>query len=150
MTMAMRRWDPFRELSSIQSELNRLFGRTFGVEGGDEMRAAAWVPSVDIAESQDRFVITAELPGLRPEDVDISVENSILLIQGERRFYQEQKEDDFHRIERRFGTFARSITLPSTADPEHIEASFDTGVLTIEVPKREEAKPRKIQVKATE
>ena len=147
--MAMRRWDPFQELSSIQNELNRLFGWTFGVEGGDEIRAAAWVPPVDVAETQDRFVISAELPGLRPEDVDISVENSILRIQGERSFYDEQKEGDFHRIERRFGSFARSITLPSTADLENIQASFDAGVLTIEVPKREEAKPRRIEVKAT-
>jgi HSP20 family protein len=147
--MAMSRWDPFRELSSIQNELNRLFGRTFGVEEGEEIRAAAWVPPVDVAETQDRFVITAELPGVKPEDVDISVENSILRIRGERRFYDEQKEDDFHRIERRFGSFARSITLPPTADSDSIQASFDAGVLRIEVPKREEAKPRKIQVKAT-
>jgi HSP20 family protein len=147
--MAMSRWDPFRELSSIQSELNRLFGRTYGVEGDDELRAAAWVPPVDVAETQDRFVITAELPGIRSDDVDISVKNSVLRIHGERRFYEEQREDDFHRIERRFGSFARSITLPSTADPEGIQASFDAGVLTIEVPKKEEAKPRRIRVKAT-
>jgi len=147
--MAMSRWDPFRELSSIQSELNRLFGRTYRVEGGDELRAAAWVPPVDVAETQDRFVITAELPGIRSDDVDISVENSVLRIQGERRFYEEQREDGFHRIERRFGSFSRSITLPSTADPEGIQVSFDAGVLTIEVPKKEEAKPRKIRVKAT-
>jgi len=147
--MAMSRWDPFRELSSIQSELNRLFGRTYGVEGGEELRAAAWVPPVDVAETQDRFVITTELPGLRSDDVEISVENSVLRIRGERRFYEEKLEDDFHRIERRFGAFARSITLPSSADPEGIQASFDAGVLTIEVPKKEAAKPRKIQVKAT-
>ncbi len=147
--MAMSRWDPFRELSSIQSELNRLFGRTYGVEGGEELRAAAWVPPVDVAETQDRFVITTELPGLRSDDVEISVENSVLRIRGERRFYEEKREDDFHRIERRFGAFARSITLPSSADPEGIQVSFDAGVLTIEVPKKEAAKPRKIQVKAT-
>src|ERR671919_841232 len=111
--MAMSRWDPFRELSSIQSELNRLFGRTYGVEGDVELRAAAWVPPVDVAETQDRF-------------------------------YEQKREDAFHRIERRFGA-GRSITLPSSADPEGIQASFDAGVLTIEVPKKEEAKPRKIQ-----
>jgi HSP20 family protein len=147
--MAMSRWDPFRELSSIQNELNRLFGRTYGVEGGEELRAAAWVPPVDVTETQDRFVITTELPGLRSDDVEISMENSVLRIQGERRFYEQKREDDFHRIERRFGAFARSITLPSTADPDGIQASFEAGVLTIEVPKKEEAKPRKIQVKAT-
>ena len=146
--MAMNRWDPFRELSSIQSELNRLFGRTYGVEGSDELRAAAWVPPVDVAETQDRFVISTELPGVRSEEVDISVENSVLRIQGERKFYEEKREDDFHRIERRFGSFARSITLPPTADPEGIQASFDSGVLTIEVPKKEEAKPRKIEIQA--
>jgi HSP20 family protein len=147
--MAMSRWDPFRELSSIQNELNRLFGRTFSAEGGEAREAAAWVPAIDVAETQDRFVITAELPGVEPDDVDISVENSVLTLRGDRRFYRETKEDDFHRIERRFGNFARSITLPSTADPQGIKASFDAGVLTIEVPKKEEAKPRKIQIKAT-
>jgi HSP20 family protein len=147
--MAMSRWDPFRELSSIQNELNRLFGRTFSTEGGEAREAAAWVPAIDVAETQDRFVITAELPGVDPDDVDISVENSVLTLRGDRSFYRETKEEDFHRIERRFGNFARSITLPSTADPERIRASFDTGVLTIEVPKKEEAKPRKIQIKAT-
>ena len=145
--MTMSRWDPFRELSSIQNELNRLFGRTFSSEAGD--REATWVPAIDVAETQERFVITAELPGVEPSDVDISVENSILALRGERKFYRETNEDDFHRIERRFGTFVRSITLPSTADPERVNASFDAGVLTIEVPKREEAKPRKIQIKAT-
>jgi HSP20 family protein len=147
--MAMSRWDPFRELSSIQNELNRLFGRTFSTEGGEAREAAAWLPAIDVAETQDRFVITAELPGVDPDDVDISVENSVLTLRGDRRFYRETKEDDFHRIERRFGNFARSITLPSTVDPERIRASFDAGVLTIEVPKKEEAKPRKIQIKAT-
>jgi HSP20 family protein len=147
--MAMSRWDPFRELSSIQNELNRLFGRTFGSESTEEVRSAAWVPAVDVAETDERFVITAELPGVKPDDVDISVENSILTVQGERRFYEETKEEDYHRIERRFGSFARSVTLPSTADPEGIQASFDAGVLRIEVPKKEEAKPRKIQIKAT-
>jgi HSP20 family protein len=146
--MAMSRWDPFRELSSIQNELNRLFGRTFSAETS-EAREAAWAPAIDVAETQDRFVITAELPGVEPTDVDISVENSVLTLRGDRRFYQETNEEDFHRIERRFGVFARSITLPSTADPERIRASFDAGLLTIEVPKKEEAKPRKIQIKAT-
>jgi HSP20 family protein len=147
--MAMSRWDPFRELSSIQNELNRLFGRTFGTEGDEDARMAQWVPAVDVAETQDRYVITAELPGVKPEEVDISVENSMLTITGERKFYSQNKEEDFHRIERRFGSFVRTLTLPSVADPERIQASFDDGVLTIEVPKREEAKPRKIQIKAT-
>jgi HSP20 family protein len=146
--MAMSRWDPFRDLMSIQSELNQLFGRTFSGEG-ERVRGADWVPPLDAHETTDRFVITVELPGLGPEDVDISVEDNVLTLTGERRFYADRSEDEFHRIERRYGTFARSLTLPATADANAIEASFDAGVLTITVPKREEAKPRKIQVKAT-
>src|SRR5688572_28826781 len=146
--MAISRWDPFRDLSSIQNELNRLFGRTFSREGEDEARSIAWTPALDVSDTQDRFVIQVELPGVAPEDVDISVENTMLTVRGERKFYNQMKEDDLVRGERRFGSFTRSITLPSTADPEGIQASFDAGVLTIEVPKKEEAKPRKIEIKA--
>ncbi len=145
--MAMARWDPFRELASIQSELDRLFGRTYGSEGED-VPDIRWVPPVDVYESPERFVITMELPGVSPDEVDISIENSVLTVRGERSFYQQMAERDFHRIERRFGSFGRTVSLPSTADAERIEASFDAGVLQIEVPKREEAKPRKITVKA--
>jgi HSP20 family protein len=147
--MAISRWDPFRDLMSIQNELNQLFGRTYGGEAGERVRGAAWAPPLDVHETADRFVITVELPGLGPDDVEISVEDNVLTLSGERRFYDERSENDFHRIERRFGSFARTLTLPSTADAEGIEASFDAGVLTISVPKREEAKPRKIEVKAT-
>jgi HSP20 family protein len=144
--MAMSRWNPFRDLMSIQSELNQLFGRTFSGEGS---HGADWLPPLEAHETADRFVITVELPGLGPEDVDISVEDNVLTLTGERRFSSDRSEEDFHRIERRYGTFARSLTLPATADASAIEASFDAGVLTVTVPKREEAKPRKIQVKAT-
>jgi HSP20 family protein len=146
--MAISRWDPFRDLMSIQSELNQLFGRTYGGEG-ETVRGAEWAPPLDVHETADRYVITVELPGLGPDDVDISFEDSVLTVTGERKFYSGRSEGDFHRIERRFGTFGRSLTLPATADANAIEASFDAGVLTIAVPKREEAKPRKIQVKAT-
>jgi HSP20 family protein len=145
--MAITRWDPFRDLMSIQNEMNRLFGRTYGGDVGETTRGA-WTPALDVFETQDKFVITMELPGVSPDDVDISVEDSTLVVRGERRFYGEQNEDSFLRIERRFGEFTRSLTLPSTADAESIQASFDQGVLTIEVPKREEARPRKITIKA--
>ena len=147
--MAASRWDPFGELTSIQNELNRLFGRTFGPETEGKGRGSAWTPPLDVLETQDRFVIRIELPGLSSADVDISVENSVLEIAGERKFYAGEVEGDFHRVERRFGPFSRTITLPSTADVEKIAASFDAGVLSVEVPKKEEAKPRKIQVRAT-
>lgn len=145
--MAITRWDPFRDLMSIQNEMNRLFGRTYGGDVGESTRGA-WTPALDVFETQEKFVITMELPGVSPADVDISVEDSTLMVRGERKFYSEQQEESFLRIERRFGEFTRSLTLPSTADAESIQASFDQGVLTIEVPKREEAKPRKISIKA--
>lgn len=145
--MAITRWDPFRDLMSIQNEMNRLFGRTYGGDVGETTRGA-WTPALDVFETQDKFVITMELPGVSPDDVDISVEDSTLVVRGERRFYSEQNEESFLRVERRFGEFTRSLTLPSTADAESIQASFDQGVLTIEVPKREEAKPRKVSIKA--
>lgn len=145
--MAMTRWDPFRDLMSIQNEMNRLFGRTYGGDVGESPRGA-WTPALDVHETHDRFVITMELPGVSPDDVDISVEDSTLVVRGERKFYSEHDEESFLRIERRFGEFTRSLTLPSTADAEGIQAAFDQGVLTIEVPKKEEAKPRKISIKA--
>lgn len=145
--MAITRWDPFRDLMSIQNEMNRLFGRTYGGDVGETTRGA-WTPALDVFETQEKFVITMELPGVSPDDVDISVEDSTLMVRGERRFYNEQQEESFLRIERRFGEFTRSLTLPSTADAESIQASFDQGLLTIEVPKKEEAKPRKISIKA--
>lgn len=145
--MAITRWDPFRDLMGIQNEMNRLFGRTYGGDMGESARGA-WTPALDVYETKENFVITMELPGLSADDVDISVEDSTLMVRGERKFYAEQNEDSFHRIERRFGEFTRSLTLPSTADAENIKASFDQGVLTIEVPKKEEAKPRKIAIKA--
>jgi HSP20 family protein len=145
--MAISRWDPFRDLMSIQGELNRLFGRTYAGEG--EGVRGPWAPAIDLYEDKERFVITLELPGIAPDDVDISVEDGTLTVSGERSFYEERDEANFHRVERRFGSFGRSLTLPSTADTDRIEASFDAGILTISIPKKEEAKPRKIQVKAT-
>jgi HSP20 family protein len=144
--MAVSRWDPFRDLVSIQGELNQLFGRAFG-QG--EAAGGTWAPALDVFEDRERFVIKVELPGLGPEDVEISVEEGTLTLSGERAFYKEMDEAGFHRVERRFGAFARSLNLPSTADPNRIEASFVGGLLTITVPKKEEATPRKIQVKAT-
>jgi HSP20 family protein len=145
--MAVSRWDPFRDLMGIQGELNQLFGRAFGQ--GEAAGGTSWAPALDVFEDRERFVIKVDLPGLGPEDVEISVEEGTLTLSGERPFYKELDEAGFHGVERRFGAFARSLNLPSTADPNRIEASFDAGLLTITVPKKEEAKPRKIQVKAT-
>jgi HSP20 family protein len=143
----LSRWDPFRDLMSIQGELNRLFGRTYAGDGGNSV--GAWAPAMDIYETQEEFVVHVELPGVEPDSVDVSVEDSTLTVRGERSFYDEVNEDSFHRVERRFGSFMRSLTLPQTADAERIQAGFDKGVLTIEVPKVEQAKPRRIEIKAT-
>jgi HSP20 family protein len=149
MRNTLVRWDPFRDLVSIQGELDRLFGRNVG--GIEPLRPSAtgsWMPSMDVFETQEKIVATLELPGIDPEGVEVAVEDSTLTVSGSRGFSDEVKEDDYHRIERRYGAFSRSITLPQAADTEKVEARFDRGVLTIEVPKVEKAKPKKIQVKA--
>jgi HSP20 family protein len=143
------RWDPFRDLVSIEDELNRLFGRTFaGVESTRPSATGTWMPSMDVFETEGEIVAKIELPGIEPGDVDVSVEDSRLTVSGRREFSSEVKEEQYHRVERRYGAFTRAITLPQTVDTEKVEAHFDNGVLTIEVPKVEKAKPKKIQVKA--
>jgi HSP20 family protein len=143
------RWDPFRDLVSIEDELNRLFGRTFaGVESTRPSATGTWMPSMDVFETEGEIVAKVELPGIEPGDVDVSVEDSRLTVSGRREFSSEVKEEQYHRVERRYGAFTRAITLPQTVDTEKVEAHFDNGVLTIEVPKVEKAKPKKIQVKA--
>ncbi len=144
------RWDPFRDLVSIQDELNRLFGRTFsGFEPLRPAAAGAWMPSMDVYETDDKVVANVELPGIDPADVEVSVEDSTLTISGKREFSSEIDEESYHRIERRYGAFSRSITLPQTVDTDKVEARFDKGVLTVEVGKTEKAKPKKIAVKAS-
>jgi len=144
------RWDPFRDLVSIQDELNRLFGRTYGgTELTRSSASGAWAPALDVYETPEKLVATVELPGIDPKDVEVAVEDSTLTISGSREFTQETDEQNYHRIERRYGAFNRAIRLPETADAERVEARFDKGVLTVEIPKREESKPRRIEVKAT-
>jgi len=143
------RWDPFRDLVSIQDELNRLFGRTF--TGPEAMRPAAsgqWMPAMDVFETEDKIVATLELPGIEPKEVDVAVEDSTLTVSGKREFTSETNEDNYHRVERRYGSFTRSISLPQTVDTEKVSARFDKGVLTIEVPKVERAKPKRIEIEA--
>jgi HSP20 family protein len=107
------------------------------------------MPAIDIYEGKDKYVVSVDLPGVEPADVDISVEDATLTIRGERKFSQEVDEESFHRVERRYGVFSRSLALPQTVNADAIEASFDRGVLTVEIPKAEEAKPKKISIKAT-
>jgi HSP20 family protein len=143
------RWDPFRDLVRVQDELNQLFGRTFGEFGAMRPSAAgAWIPPMDVYETEDKVVAKLELPGIDPGDVDVTVEDSMLTVTGKRELTSEVNEEDYHRLERRYGAFSRSIALPQTVDTAKVDASFDKGVLTIGVPKVEKAKPKKIQVKA--
>jgi len=143
------RWDPFRDLVRVQDELNQLFGRTFGDVGVLRPSAAgAWMPPMDVYETEDQVVAKPELPGIEPGDVEVTVEDSMLTVTGKRELTSEVNEESFHRIERRYGAFSRSIALPQSVDTSKVDASFDKGVLTIEVPKVEKAKPKKIQVKA--
>lgn len=148
----LRRWGPFREMSGLQKEMDRLFGQHFGRMRGPEeedLAATAWAPPVDIFETEDKVVLKAEFPGLKKEDIEIQVRDNTLTLKGEKKFEKEVKEESYHRVERAYGSFQRSFTLPSTIKQDGIEASFKDGILEISLPKAEEAKPKqvKIQVK---
>lgn len=145
----MIKYDPFRELRSLQDEVNRLFSSSFSRGNGDnELMRGAWSPQVDIFENKNEIVLEAELPGMKPEDVNISIENNILTIHGERKFEKKDEGDNFHRVERSYGSFTRSFTLPPTVSSENANAEFENGVLKLTLAKREEAKPRRIEIKA--
>ena len=136
----LAKWDLFRDLRSVEDEFDRIAGRAFSRD--------TWVPALDVRESEDRFEVTVDLPGLEPDDVNVTFEDGMLSISGKREFSAEDRGDTWHRIERSFGTFARSMRLPQTADTERIEATFDKGVLAVSVPKTEQAKPRTIEVRS--
>ena len=144
------RWEPFRDLQAVQDRLNRVFDEAFrgAPRGSDDEWALGgqWAPSVDIYENDGNLVLKAELPGIEPKDVDVRVENNVLTLRGERKFESEVKRDKYHRVERAYGTFSRSFTLPSVVDTDRIKAEYKDGVLQVTLPQREEAKPKQIQV----
>ncbi len=141
--MAIVRWDPFRDLTALQTEVNRLFSRA---SGGDASERQSWTPAIDVVETEDAIVLKAELAGMDPKDINIEVQDNVLTVSGERRFEEEVKEDKFYRIERRYGSFSRSLALPPTADESKVEAKYENGLLQITVPKAEIARPKKITV----
>ena len=146
--MNIVRYDPFRDLRGLQDEVNRLFSSTFSRGSDEQMFGGAWSPSVDIYENKDNIVLEAELPGMKSEDVNISIENNVLTISGERKFEKKDDSDNFHRVERGYGSFTRSFTLPPSVSSENATAEFENGILHLTLAKREEAKPRRIEIKA--
>ena len=139
------RWEPFRELSNLQNQMNRLF-QDYGRGSQDELMTTGFVPAVDVYEDEHSIALNLEVPGMDEKDMDIRLENNQLTVRGERRFEKEQKEENFHRIERRYGSFSRSFTLPNTVDTDKVQASYVNGVLKITLAKRAEAKPKQIKV----
>ena len=151
--MAIVRWEPFRDLVSLQDRMNRLFDDSFRGVGRaaeeDWALGGSWAPAVDIFEHEGNIVLKAELPGVDAKDVDIRVENNVLTLRGERKFDSEVKRDSYHRVERSYGAFSRSFTLPTVVDTGNIKAEFKEGVLRVTLPKREEAKPKQITISVT-
>ena len=148
--MAIVRWEPFRDLMGLQERMNRLFDESYRARNAgnaDEWAlGGSWAPAVDIYEQDGNIVMKAELPGVDPKAVDIRLENNTLTLRGERKLDKEVKEDNYHRVERAYGTFSRSFTLPTVVDQGSIKAEYRDGVLKLTLPKREEAKPRQIQI----
>jgi HSP20 family protein len=146
--MALIRWEPAREINSIQQEMNRLFGTFFDAPASDTTAARRWIPAMDLVEEDGHYVLRADLPGLAEDDVRVELDDRVLTISGERRSESEQRRDGYYRVERASGSFSRSLTLPEGVDPDAIEASFEKGVLEVRIPKPEERKPRRVSIKA--
>ncbi|MGQ9693713.1 MAG: Hsp20/alpha crystallin family protein [Thermodesulfobacteriota bacterium] len=149
--MALIRWDPFREIAALQERMNRLFSdiRTQSPFREEEIVQGSWIPAVDIYETNEAIVLNAELPGVAPEDISVEVKDNTLTLKGEKKFAREAKEENYHRVERAYGTFQRAFTLPGTVTQEKVKAQFKDGVLKITLPKVEEAKPKQIKVEVS-
>ncbi len=145
--MTIVRWEPLRELTTLQNEMNRLFNTAFDAPASGQGAALRrWMPPMDLVETADHFVLRADLPGLTEGDVSIELEDNVLTVSGERRAEHESDKEGYHRVERAFGAFSRTLTLPKGVDPAAITASFDKGVLEVRIPKPEERKPRRISI----
>jgi HSP20 family protein len=146
--MAIVRWEPFPDLMTLQERMNRVFDESVGRHRGaqEPLNSGAWSPAVDIYETEQDIVLKAELPEINQKDIDIQLENNTLTLRGERKFERETKEENYHRVERAYGSFCRSFTLPSTVDQDKIKAEYKDGILKVTMPKREETKPKQIKV----
>ena len=150
MTRMLARWEPFRDLSSLQDRIDRLFEDSLArfrmPFGGEALEGTAWSPAVDIVETDNEIVVTADVPGIDPKEVDIQVQNGTVTLKGERKFESDVKEDNYRRVERVYGSFVRSFSLPLTVDSDKVEAEYRNGVLELRLPKKPEAKPKQVKV----
>ena len=144
--MTIVRWEPFRELSSLQTEMNRLFNAAFEGPGTGSGGSRRWTPAMDLLVTEEQFVLRADLPGMDESDVNGELEDNVLTVSGERKSEREEKREGFYRMERAHGSFSRSLTLPKGIDPEAVTAAFDRGVLEVRVPKPEQRQPRRITI----
>jgi HSP20 family protein len=144
--MALIRWEPIAELNTIQNEMNRLFN-TFVDQSAPTGAGRRWVPPMDLLETTENYVLRADLPGLSDDDVNVQLQDNVLTVSGERNAEHDQQQEGYHRLERAFGAFSRSLTLPDGVDPDAVHAHFDRGVLEIRIPKPEQKKPRQVQIK---
>jgi len=143
----LTRWDPFREFTTLQDRMNRLFQDSYGNQGREEALAtSSFAPAVDVYEDEHKITLKIEVPGIDEKDIDIRVENNLLTVHGERKFEKEEKEENYRRVERQYGSFTRSFNLPNTVDAENISADYDRGVLKVQLAKKAEAKPNQIKV----
>ncbi|MFI5097805.1 MAG: Hsp20/alpha crystallin family protein [Candidatus Acidiferrales bacterium] len=145
MRATLSRFEPFRGATTLQDQINRLLNEAFD-RTSDEANLTTWAPAVDIYETEHELVVKADIPEIKPEELDIRVENNILTIRGERKFEKEVSENNYLRVERSYGSFSRSFSLANTVNAEAIKADYKNGVLTLSIPKREEAKPKQIKV----
>ena len=142
----LTRWDPFREFTTLQDRMNRLLRDSFGSESQEALASTSFAPAVDVYEDEHNVTLKIEVPGIDEKDIDVRIENNTLTVHGERKFEKEEKEENFRRVERQYGSFIRSFTLPNTVDSEKVSANYDKGVLKITLAKKAEAKPKQIKV----
>ena len=141
----LTRWDPVREFSTLQDRMNRLFQQSYG-DREEALTTSTFAPAVDVYEDEHNVTLKIEVPGIDEKDIDVRIENNTLTVHGERNFEKEEKEENYRRIERQYGSFTRSFTLPSTVDPNNVQANYEKGVLKIKLAKKAEAKPKQIKV----
>src|SRR5271167_2826371 len=142
----LTRWEPFREFSTLQDRMNRLFRDSFSEGREEALTTSTFAPAVDVYEDEHNITLKVEVPGIEEKDIDVRLENNTLTVHGERKFEKEEKEENYRRVERQYGSFTRSFTLPQTVDQESVSASYDKGVLNIKLAKKAEAKPKQIKV----